>query len=1139
MLTVRAIRSPDYYLDLSSKTTSEYYAGSGEAPGRWVGRGLEMMLLAGAEVAGEAVPEGIAGGRDLDEAGRKMFAYLCSRQAAEDLFPPQRRPRHIAQDRVSEGVATSPEAADDYVAGWDMTFSAPKGLSIVAEVTPDDGLRVGIHACQQRAVERTLAKLEQVACWGREGAGGAVVVEGGGFIGATFQHRTSRPVDGEIPDPHLHTHFVAANLVRHPDGTWGALDGRAIMAWQLAAGALFRQMLVEELESAGIYLPWIAKNDGSGLIEVDLDPAILKAFSRRHEALVEAALASGNTSAGGRATAQRSTREAKDREVAAAPERELAALLRSRLSQITLSDGRTASIADVMGCVHRDQSQVSPALSGDALDAIAAGLVAPIQAWSDSEEGTNVLENHLTAMRSTFRHEDTIAAIGKAVGGTATTAEAIIAAADRLLKGTEAVALDPEPGRPIRTRVPPWQARWTTREILTLESRVTRMAKAGVGAGVARASERSIDKVLKRYGWLSDEQREMVRHITGSGNAVDVAVGVSGSGKTSALGAARAVWLEERVPVIGCALAGKAARGLEGGSGIRSTTLTRLLMDLDGEEGGLEAGTVVVVDEASMTDTRQLARLADHVARAHGKLVLVGDHRQLQAVEAGGIYRSLVEQPDIVVELHENRRQSQAWEAEVLASLREGEEGPERAVRAWTEHGRLVIHDEIGEALADCARGWVGDHREGKDTIMLATTLEHVDALNAVARAWRIEAGEITEGVEVASTGQRFAVGDRVIGLRGDGKIGILNGDRGTVTAVMLSQRKHDVSLVITLDDPQSGEGGKDRKTIEVPAKYLKEGRLGHGYATTTHKSQGMTLDTSHVLAIGNLSRELGYVATGRHRESVTIHAVDPQTLHDDGTKHGLEIEHDATEDLVRALTHRSEELAASAYGPGEQGVEAVFRRTVTAEDARDLYRERVALGAEIEAGVPTVVHDKAVLAAWRAGAEARSDEESERAAEQLAQARADRAEARDWAKAHGDILARHQEITDMLVDHARQMGQEAVVTRPAHLVALLGEPPILASSERRWITAAGAVEAYRERWGVASEDFDGHVDDALASDEQQEDLARVERVIAKCQAHEHKAEAEREEAAETASREPRQMVLGLDTDTGGGADQD
>ncbi len=1134
MLTVRAIRSPNYYLDLSSKTTSDYYSGSGEAPGRWVGRGLEMMLTAGAQAAGEPVPEGIAGGRDLDERGRQMFAYVCSRQAAEDLFPDQRKPRHIAQDRVSEGVASTEDAKDDYVAGWDMTFCAPKGLSILAELADDDGLRSGIHGCQQRAVERVLVTLEQMACWGREGAGGAVVVEGGGFIGATFQHRTSRPVDGEIPDPHLHTHAVMANLVRHPDGTWGALDGRAVMAWQLGAGALYRQALVEELESAGIHLPWIAKNDGSGLIEVDLDPAILKSFSRRHEALVEAALASGNTGAGGRATAQRSTREAKDREVAAAPERELAALLRSRLSDITLSDGRTATLEDVMSCVRTDQTQVSPALSDEALDAIAAGLVAPIQAWSADEEGTILPENHLTAMRSTFRHEDAIAAIGKAVGGTATTAEAIIAAADRLLKGTEAVALDPEPGRPIKTRVPPWQARWTTREILTLESRVTRMAKTGVGAGVAKASERSIDKTLKRYDWLSDEQREMVRHVTGSGNAVDVVVGVSGSGKTSALGAARAVWLAERVPVIGCALAGKAARGLEGGSGIRSTTLTRLLMDLDHEEGGLERGTVVVVDEASMTDTRQLARLAEHVARAHGKLVLVGDHRQLQAVEAGGIYRSLVEQPEIVVELHENRRQSHPWEAAVLASLREGEEGPERAVKAWTEHGRLVIHDEIGEALADCARGWVGDHKEGRDTLMLAGTLEHVDALNAVARAWRIEAGEITAGVEVASTGQRFAIGDRVIGLRGDGRIGILNGDRGTVTSVMVSKRKHDVCLIVRLDDPGGGESGKDRKTIEVPAQYLKDGRLGHGYATTTHKSQGMTLDTSHVLAIGNLSRELGYVATGRHREEATIHVVDPQTLHDDGTKHGLEIEHDATEDLVRALTHRSEELAASAYGPGEQGVEAVFRRTVTAEDARELYRERVALSAEIEAGVPTVVHDKAVLAAWRWCAEARTDEERAAAKVQLAQARADRAEAREWAKSHADILGRHQEITDMLVDHARQMGQEAVLTRPEHLVALLGEPPVLASSERRWITAAGAVEAYRERWDVGVEDF-AHSGEGPASDEQQEDLARVERVIAKCRAHEQKAEAVRQEAAEAARREPRQMVLGLDTDPGAG----
>src|SRR5690606_9451173 len=146
------------------------------------------------------------------------------------------------------------------------------------------------------------------------------------------------------------------------------------------------------------------------------------------------------------------------------------------------------------------------------------------------------------------------------------------------------------------------------------------------------------------------------------------------------------------VRVIGCALAARAAVGLEDGTGIPSTTLDRLLADLDRRHRAyrLPANGVVVVDEAGMVGTRKLAALLDHAEAARAKVVLVGDHRQLPEIDAGGVFRGLAARLPSA-ELTENRRQREGWERDALDQLRGGD--PEVAVDAYREHGRVVTGD--------------------------------------------------------------------------------------------------------------------------------------------------------------------------------------------------------------------------------------------------------------------------------------------------------------------------------------------------------------------------------------------------------------------------------------------------------------
>jgi ATP-dependent exoDNAse (exonuclease V) alpha subunit len=147
--------------------------------------------------------------------------------------------------------------------------------------------------------------------------------------------------------------------------------------------------------------------------------------------------------------------------------------------------------------------------------------------------------------------------------------------------------------------------------------------------------------------------------------------------------------------VLGVAVARRAANQLQADAGIATTSVTALLGDLERDASQLPHGVVLVVDEAGMLATRPLARLLDAVERAGGKLVLVGDHRQLQELEAGGTFRALVRR-GLAVELTENRRQREAWERQALDQLRDGK--PEEAVPAYAAHERIHVADTSAQA---------------------------------------------------------------------------------------------------------------------------------------------------------------------------------------------------------------------------------------------------------------------------------------------------------------------------------------------------------------------------------------------------------------------------------------------------------
>ncbi|WP_425294898.1 AAA family ATPase [Neomesorhizobium albiziae] len=150
------------------------------------------------------------------------------------------------------------------------------------------------------------------------------------------------------------------------------------------------------------------------------------------------------------------------------------------------------------------------------------------------------------------------------------------------------------------------------------------------------------DTVFARHESLSPEQKTAIEHVT-SGEKISAIVGRAGAGKATMMKAAREAWESAGYRVLGAALAGKAAEGLEKEAGIVSRTLASWELAWKNGRELLDARTVLVIDEAGMVASKQMAQFVEAVSRAGAKLVLVGDPDQLQPIEAGAAFRAIVE----------------------------------------------------------------------------------------------------------------------------------------------------------------------------------------------------------------------------------------------------------------------------------------------------------------------------------------------------------------------------------------------------------------------------------------------------------------------------------------------------------------
>jgi len=469
----------------------------------------------------------------------------------------------------------------------------------------------------------------------------------------------------------------------------------------------------------------------------------------------------------------------------------------------------------------------------------------------------------LTRQQSTFTRRD----LARLVDRHTADAEQFAAALAKVEASSALVRLG-EDGR--------GQERFTTREMLAAEQRMERAA--------ATLAEREGHRVDLRRRFLESatlgrEQVLAFRHVT-QAQDLSVVVGYAGTGKSTMLGEARAAWEAEGFHVRGAALSGIAAEQLEAGAGIASRTVHSLLFQWEQGREGLTDRDVLVVDEAGMIGSRQMGRLLSQAEAAGAKVVLVGDPEQLQAIEAGAAFRAIAERVG-AVEITEVRRQREGWQQQATRELATGRTA--EALARYERAGMVRGHATLDAAKAAVIAGWEAARQEAPEArqIMLAYRREDVRDLNERARAVRQAAGELGADYRVQTErGERaFAVGERVYFLRNERSLGVKNGTLGTVTEIGSSAAGRG----------SASGGGNASGTGPVPGRgerlvvRLDDGRsvgfdvkdyahIDHGYAATVHKSQGVTVDRTHVLASSHMDRHAAYVGLSRHRERVDLH---------------------------------------------------------------------------------------------------------------------------------------------------------------------------------------------------------------------------------------------------------------------------
>ncbi|MDO5633458.1 MAG: MobF family relaxase [Micrococcus sp.] len=900
-----------------------YYSEKGESPGRWAGSGLVGLREAGGALAAgdrvtEAHMQALFGEGIHPEAEEIVGALLKSGAGAEAALRAARIGRSYltidadsafrqrlaigyeqyarahgvtrklsADERatVRDGVALTvfreenggaspldegelsgfiakkmrPEAIG--VAGYDLTFSPVKSVSALWSVAPLD-VAVAIREAHRDAVADVLNWLEEEVAYTRRGARGVRKVRARGLIATEFEHRDSR-----AGDPDLHTHLAISNKVQDPsDGAWLALDGSVLFSATVAASERYNSRLEALLtDRLGVTFAPVDRQDGLREVReiVGINPELLTMWSSRR-ASIEArrdVLVSAFRRRHGRVpTPQESVQLAQQ------------ATLETRGSKHeprSEDDQRRAWRAEAEKCLGSDsavESMVLTALASDvrsgrvplAVD-VAAEVVERVSARRARWQITHV---RAEAERLAREHAVPLSRLDEWVNDVvraACSAPEIV----RLDKPAARVDVPDALLRDDGTSVydVPLRQLFTSSQVLQAEDDIIAMSRL---AGAPRVPSVAVDVALLEQEAngraLNPGQAHLVRDLATSGLRAQLVLAPAGTGKTTAMRVLAAAWRDTGGQVV--ALAPSASAGVLIGEelGAQGDTLAKLVHAVRGQSafpvwaGSVDERCLVVIDEVGLAGTSELRDAMQWLIERGATVRLLGDDRQLASVGAGGVVRDIAREVG-AVSLREVVRFDDRAEAEVSLAVRAGDRV---AASWWADNGRLHA-GPVDAQVDDVVSAWALDFAAGRDAMMLATSRDHVAALNSLARNWRVGRGEVDTDITVRGrAAMEIGVGDRIVARRNDRRVMITpthwvkNGDRFTVRSV-------------DADGAVLARHSATDRDVWLAADYVAQ-HVDLGYAVTVHSSQGMTVDVTHTLLRGDEDRQGLYVASSRGR---------------------------------------------------------------------------------------------------------------------------------------------------------------------------------------------------------------------------------------------------------------------------------
>lgn len=915
----------------AGQSLSDYYAAKGTPPGRWLGSGLDGLasptVQSRAEVTesqmaalyGEGLhpdtDEMLAAGTGLTgcKLGRAFPIYtgdkpvLVALAAAEKQFRAENnrlpttadravmaeqigRPFYLEQggyDHASGAdviawVNRERDSVQQAVSGFDFTFSPVKSVSVVWALA-DEQTASKIAAIHHDAVAEALAWAEDNAIYTRRGAGGIEQVKTRGIIASEFTHFDTRG-----GDPDLHSHVLLANKVQAPDGTWKSLDGQPIFQMHQAISARYDTALHDRLsrEMGVEFAAHYPSPDKAPVWEIaGVDRSLIDRFSSRRalaRPVYEQLVAQYVTDHGrqpsqraGYALWQKAILDTRDAKKPAQSLAEHRAAWRATAIEAVGAD-RVDGLLDQVR-ERAPESQTRPMFDPD----------------THAREVAAEAVRSVTARRAEFRRSHVDTAVSTVLKGFRFASDADrVAAHDQVMDramSKQVICLTPGEVLPLPEALTTASGaavdaranaeKFTTRAVLDAEQTTLDAATTPVAVF---AGQQVIEDALARHeqtqGWaLNEGQAALARHMVNAGTLVAAGVGPAGTGKSTAMAVVADAWRETGRAVIGLAPSAAAASVLSEEIGVDCHTIDSLTFTWRGlhpNQPGetlsalptkIRPGDMLLVDEAGMSSTENLAALTE-IAQQSGAVVrLIGDHKQLAAVETGGLFGEVARTPGTVQLDQVMRTGKDTEQAAATLALREGATS---ALALYTGRG-WVRGGHREQMLTDAVQAYLADTAQGRKSLIIASRNADVDTMNEIIRADRIAAGVVDTSREISvARGDAVGVGDVVIARKNQllftedrtplGRV--INGQMFTVTGLTDGG---DLAVV----DRNTGAAQL------IPADYATR-NVHLGYASTIHRAQGSTVETTHAVVDASVDRAGLYVAMTRGRHENRAYAV-------------------------------------------------------------------------------------------------------------------------------------------------------------------------------------------------------------------------------------------------------------------------